>query len=118
MVGKNGNLLGHPQNDVPRLPIVDRCFLFLGRVRLTCRASVPMFDPVNPMESTPLVINTFRERNLPIDRNKVLSVFSNAAGAAAHAKWVTEHITSELLLSQEEFTLYPPRPAYMIKIHL
>ncbi|OJK03343.1 hypothetical protein ASPACDRAFT_74934 [Aspergillus aculeatus ATCC 16872] len=58
------------------------------------------------MESTPLVINTFRERNIPIDRNKVLSVFSNAGGAAAHAKWVTEHITSELLLSQEEFTLH------------
>ncbi|RAH73612.1 uncharacterized protein BO66DRAFT_461512 [Aspergillus aculeatinus CBS 121060] len=58
------------------------------------------------MESTPLVINTFRERNLPVDRNKVLSVFSNAAGAAAHAKWVTEHIASELLLSQEEFTLH------------
>ncbi|PYI26370.1 hypothetical protein BP00DRAFT_407412 [Aspergillus indologenus CBS 114.80] len=58
------------------------------------------------MESTHLIINTPKQRDIPIDRNEFLSVFSNAGGATAHAKWATEHITSDLLLSQEELTLY------------
>ncbi|RAL15036.1 uncharacterized protein BO97DRAFT_385215 [Aspergillus homomorphus CBS 101889] len=58
------------------------------------------------MEQAYIIINESKERKIPISRNKVLSALTSEAGATAHANWVSEHVIPDLLLSQEEFTLY------------
>ncbi|PYH41872.1 hydrogen/calcium exchanger domain-containing protein [Aspergillus saccharolyticus JOP 1030-1] len=58
------------------------------------------------MEPAHIIFDTFKERNITVDRKKVLSAFENAESASAYADWVTEHVTNDLLLSQEELTLY------------
>lgn len=53
-----------------------------------------------------ILISALKERNISVKRSEIESTFDNEAGSAESAKWVSEHLGYDTLLTKEELALY------------
>ncbi|PWY93344.1 vacuolar H+/Ca2+ exchanger [Aspergillus sclerotioniger CBS 115572] len=58
------------------------------------------------MDPSSTVICTLKDYEIPFRRDEIQSALSNEADGPKAAKWLTEHLTTDTLLSQEELILY------------
>ena len=58
------------------------------------------------MDPSSTVICTLKDREIPFRRDEIQSALSNETDGPKAAKWLTEHLTTDTLLSQEELILY------------
>lgn len=62
----------------------------------------------NNTEKTPadILIFTLKERNISVKRGEIESAFRDEASSAENAKWVSDHLNYDTLLTREELDLY------------
>ncbi|KAB8232338.1 uncharacterized protein BDW43DRAFT_280097 [Aspergillus alliaceus] len=53
-----------------------------------------------------ILLNAFKDHDIPVKRVEVASAFTDGKEAAGNAKWVMEYLNHDTLLSREELTLY------------
>lgn len=63
------------------------------------------------MENTPkspaeTLISALKERDISVKRGEIEAAFSDEASKAESAKWVSEHVNYNTLLTREELALY------------
>ncbi|GKZ22813.1 hypothetical protein AbraCBS73388_008989 [Aspergillus brasiliensis] len=63
-------------------------------------------DQNNPSMDPSTVLSIFKDRELSLNRDQVQSALVDRTGGTEIAKWLTEHLSTDTLLSQEELILY------------
>lgn len=53
-----------------------------------------------------IVISALKERNISVKRGEIESAFGDETSEEHNAKWVSEHLCYDTLLSREELMLY------------
>lgn len=61
------------------------------------------FTPKSPAET---LISALKERDISVKRGEIEATFSDEASKAENAKWVSEHVNYNTLLTREELDLY------------
>lgn len=60
-----------------------------------------------------ILISALKERNISVKRSEIESAFDDEASTAENAKWVSEHLSYDTLLTKEELALYVSFWQYM-----
>lgn len=58
------------------------------------------------MDPSATIISALKDRELSINRDQIRSALADRTEGTEIAKWLTEHLSTDTLLSQEELILY------------
>ena len=53
-----------------------------------------------------ILISALKERNISVKRGEIESALNDETSHAENAKWISEHLSYDTLLTREELTLY------------